>query len=49
MKHRYVRGSRRRRDVMGMLVNRESTTVATTVIARLIMMLNAYLVFRIVT
>lgn len=42
-------GSRRRRDVMGILVNRRSTTVAPTVIAGLIIMLNAYLVFRMVT
>lgn len=42
-------GSQRRRNVMGILVNRRSTTVATTVIAELIIMLNAYLVFRTVT
>jgi hypothetical protein len=34
---------------MGILVNHRSSTVATTVIAGLIILLNAYLVFRRVT
>jgi len=39
----------RRRDIMGSLVNRPATTAATGGIAALIIVMNAYLVYALVT